>query len=123
MQINQQALTQLLQKKIHHLNVLIGQDHYLIDEALNNIKSMLKKSSECDEKILSIQSPEEWHVVLEETNNYSLFYQTVILTIFFDKKTIDTTGKKFLVNISNQPTLIVILLSEPLTLPPSNFNG
>lgn len=47
---------------------------------------MLKKSSECDEKILSIQSPEEWHVVLEETNNYSLFYQTVILTIFFDKK-------------------------------------
>ncbi|HAT2068471.1 TPA: DNA polymerase III subunit delta [Legionella pneumophila] len=96
MQINQQALTQLLQKKIHHLNILIGQDHYLIDEALNNIKSMLKKSSECDEKILSIQSPEEWHVVLEETNNYSLFYQTVILTIFFDKKTIDTTGKKIL---------------------------
>ncbi|HAT8178771.1 TPA: DNA polymerase III subunit delta [Legionella pneumophila] len=96
MQINQQALTQLLQKKIYPLNVLIGQDNYLIDEALNNIKSMLKKSSGCDDKILSIQSPEEWHIVLEEANSYSLFYQTVILTIFYDKKTLDATGKKTL---------------------------
>lgn len=56
---------------------------------------MLKKSSECDEKILSIQSPEEWHVVLEETNNYSLFYQTVILTISLIKND-RYNGKKIL---------------------------
>lgn len=96
MQINQQALTQLLQKKIYPLNMIIGQDNYLIDEALNNIKTTLKKSSDCDEKTLSIQSPEDWHVALEETNNYSLFYQNIILTIFYDKKSIDTIGKKIL---------------------------
>ncbi|KGP63478.1 DNA polymerase III subunit delta [Legionella norrlandica] len=96
MQINQLALTQLLQKKAFPLNIIIGQDTYLIDETLNKLKATFKKSSECDEKTLSIQSPEDWRIVIEEANNYSLFYQNIILTIFFDKKTMDTTGKKIL---------------------------
>ena len=86
MQIKQQALAQQLKNKIAPLYVIIGQDNYLIEDALIAIKTAVKKSNEFDEKILSIQSTEDWITFTEEANSYSLFSETVLLNVFFDKK-------------------------------------
>jgi DNA polymerase-3 subunit delta len=96
MQIKHQMLAQQLQKKIAPLYVLIGQEHYLLDEGLNTIKSVIKKSYDCDEKIIAVQSSDDWIAISGEANSYSLFSDTVLLNIFYDKKSIDATGKKIL---------------------------
>ena len=111
MQIKQQMLAQQIQKKISPLYVLIGQEHYLLEESLHTIKSAIKKSYDYDEKIISIQSTEDWATVLEEANSYSLFSDTVLLNIFYDKKSIDATGKKILteyLKIINSRCFIII---------------
>src|ERR1700733_15384827 len=96
MQIKQQMLTQQLQKNIAPLYVLIGQEYYLLEENLMTIKSAIKKSYDCDEKIISIESSNDWANIAEEANSYSLFSDTVLLNIFFDKKSIDASGKKII---------------------------
>ena len=96
MQIKQQMLAQQMQKKIAPLYVLIGQEQYLIEESLNTIKSGLKKFHDYDEKLISIQSTEDWETLIDEANSYSLFSDTVLLNIFYDKKSIDVAGKKIL---------------------------
>ncbi len=94
-------LVQQLQKKIAPLYVLVGQEHYLLEESLSTIKSIIKKNYDCDEKIFAIQSTEEWAVVTEEASNYSLFSEVTLLNIFYDKKTIDTSGKKIITEYLN----------------------
>lgn len=96
MLIKQPLLAQQIQKKIAPLYMLIGQDTYLLEDSLSTIKSAIKKTHDCDEKIISIQSAEDWNSVREEANSYSLFSDSVLLTIFFDKKTLDALGKKIL---------------------------
>jgi DNA polymerase-3 subunit delta len=96
MQIKQQLLAQQVQKQIAPLYVLIGQEHYLLEESLKTIKSAIKKSYDCDEKVISIQSVDDWGTIIEEANSYSLFAETVLINIFYDKKSIDAGGKKIL---------------------------
>lgn len=96
MQIRQQMLAQQIQKKIAPLYVLIGQEHYLIDECLSTVKSAIKKTDDCDEKVISIQSASDWDLLVEEANSYSLFADKVLINIFYDKKSIDAAGKKIL---------------------------
>lgn len=111
MQIKQQALIHQMQKKIDPLYVLVGQDNYLIEESLNTIKSSIKAKFEYDEKIIPIQSAEDWNIVQEEANSYSLFSDTTLLNIYYDKKTIDVSGKKVLsayLNAVNSRCFIII---------------
>lgn len=97
MQIKQQMLAQQVQKKIAPLYILVGQDNYLLEQSLRTIKTAIKKAYDCDEKIISIQGgADDWNDVREEANSYSLFSDTILLTIFFDKKSIDAAGKKIL---------------------------
>lgn len=111
MQIKQQLLAQQIQKKLAPLYVLIGQEHYLLEESLNTIKSGIKKSYDCDEKIISIQSADDWSIIIEEANSYSLFAETVLINIFYDKKTIDAAGKKalteYLKSVNSRSYLII----------------
>lgn len=96
MQIKQPMLAQQVQKKLAPLYVLIGQDNYLLDESLVTIKSAIKKKYDCEEKTITIQTAEDWSSLLDEANSYSLFSETTLLTIYFDKKSIDAAGKKIL---------------------------
>lgn len=75
---------------------LIGQENYLLEESVNTIKSAIKISHDYEEKIISIQSAEDWNTIRQEANSYSLFSDTVLLNVFFDKKSMDATGKKIL---------------------------
>ncbi len=111
MQIKQQALTNQIQKKIDPLYILIGQDNYLINESLHIIKSAIKSKYEYDEKVLSVQSPDDWNTIREEADSYSLFTETTLLNILYEKKSIDATGKKILteyLNAVNSRCFIII---------------
>lgn len=111
MQIKQQQLAQQIQKKIAPLYALIGQEHYLIDESLLTIKSFIKSAYNCDEKIISIQAAEDWSDVAEEANSYSLFSEHVLLNIVYDKKSMDSNGKKviteYLKEINSRCSIII----------------
>ncbi|MDI1353175.1 MAG: DNA polymerase III subunit delta [bacterium] len=96
MQIKPQALAQHLEKKLSAIYFLIGQDNYLLEDSLNIIKARIKKIHDCEEQILSIQSSDDWNDLSQVANSYSLFSNTVLLTIFYDKKSIDVQGKKIL---------------------------
>lgn len=96
MHIKQQMLAQNIQKELAPLYILIGQDHYLLEDSLTLLKSTLKKTHDYEEKIISIHAPDDWNQVREEANSYSLFFDTILLNIIFDKKSIDAKGKKFL---------------------------
>ncbi|MFJ1267359.1 DNA polymerase III subunit delta [Legionella lytica] len=114
MQIKQQMLAQQVQKKIAPFYMLIGQDTYLLDESLRTIKTAIKKDYECDEKILSIQSADDWNNVLEEANSYSLFSDAILLNIYFDKKSLDANGKKIITNYLNSiNTRCFIIIRAP----------
>ena len=96
MQIKQQMLAQHMTKRIAPCYVLIGQDNYLLESSFDTIKSSIKKAHDCDEKIVAVQSAEDWNTIAEEANSYSLFSEAVLLNIFYDKKSIDAAGKKVL---------------------------
>lgn len=114
MQIKQQLLAHQIQKKIDPLYVLVGQDNFLIEESLCTIKSSIKKTHDYDEKIISIQSNEDWNKVLEEANSYSLFSETTLLNILYDKKTIDASGKKILTEyLNNVNSRCFIIIRAP----------
>lgn len=111
MQIKHQALAQHIQKKSYPLYILTGQDNYLIEDSLNIIKSAIKKAHDCDEKMISLQSVEDWNIITEEANSYSLFSDTVLLNSIYDKKSLDTTGKKILseyLNAINSRCFIIL---------------
>ncbi|WP_115708637.1 DNA polymerase III subunit delta [Legionella sainthelensi] len=118
MQIKQQMLAQQVQKKIAPLYMLIGQENYLLEESLTTIKSAIKKNHYYDEKIISIQSAEDWNSIKAEANSYSLFSDIVLLNVFFDKKTIDALGKKILVEYLNSinPRCFIIIRAPNLSL-------
>jgi DNA polymerase-3 subunit delta len=101
MQIKPQALTQHMQKKIMPFYALVGQDNYLVEESLNTIKSTLKKTYDYDEKKIHIQAPEDWNLLIDEANSYSIFSETVLLVVSFENKSIDATGKKILTDYLN----------------------
>lgn len=118
MQIKQQMLAQQVQKRIAPLYMLIGQDNYLLEDSLATIKSAIKKNHHYDEKVISVQSSEDWISVKEEANSYSLFSDIVLLNILFDKKTIDAPGKKILVEYLNSinPRCFIIIRAPNLSL-------
>ena len=90
MQIKQNYLAQHITKRNFALYWLAGQDTYLIEESLRTIKEYIKTHNDCDEKVISVQSPEDWRIIPEEANNYSLFSETTILNIYYDKKCVLT---------------------------------
>ncbi|MFT4058745.1 MAG: DNA polymerase III subunit delta [Legionella sp.] len=117
MQIKQHMLAQQMQKKIHPLYLLTGQDSYLLDESLSLIKTAIKAKYNCDEKIISIHSADDWNIVLEEANSYSLFSDTVLLNIFYDKKIFDAAGKKVLTAYLNEVNTRCFIIIRAPNLP------
>ena len=118
MLIKYQALPSHLQKNTKALYVLVGADHYLLNDAVLSIKKAWRKRGEADEQIIDINNPGDWGLLLEEANSYSLFAENRLLDIRFEKKAIDTTGKdvlnQYLKNIN--PRCLIILQAS--TVPP-----
>lgn len=111
MQIKQQALTQQLNKKIAPFCVLVGQDYYLHQLALDEIRQAILKNRDCEEKRLFIESQEDWKLFEEEANSYSLFSQNTLLNVVYEKKTFEVAGKKIIEAYLNNlnPRVFVVL--------------
>ena len=114
MQIKQNYLAQHLQKKTFPLYWLSGQDTYLLESSLKTIKNSIKSQNECDEKLISIQTSGDWSSLREEANNYSLFSENTILNIIYDKKTLESTGKKIISDyLQNPNTQCSVIIRAP----------
>ena len=111
MQINYQALAPHLQKNIKAVYVLVGPDHYLLNDAALSIKKAWRQHGDTDEKILHINTAADWKSLQEEAYSYSLFSELVLLDIRFDKKTIDAAGKSVLSQYltKTNPRCLIIL--------------
>jgi DNA polymerase-3 subunit delta len=103
MQIKQAFLATALEKNIAPLYFLIGQDNYLLNDSVRLIRVALKKSGELDERSLSLQSSQDWEFLARETKTYSLFADALLLNTLYDKKTIETLGKKVLEDYLKEP--------------------
>lgn len=115
MQIKQLMLAQHLQRSIAPLHILIGKEHFLIEECARTIKSCVKKKHECDEKILYIHASADWQLLVEEANSYCLFADTQLITVFYDKKSIDEAGKRIIMHYLKNPNpncFIIIRAAE-----------
>jgi DNA polymerase-3 subunit delta len=100
--IKHPALSPQLLKKMTSIYVLIGLDHYLINDAAQQIKSTWRQRGDSNERTIDIHTPTDWNTVLTEANSYSLFEEFTLLDVRFNKKTIDPLGKKVLLEYIEQ---------------------
>ena len=118
MQINDQALGAHLQRTIKSIYILAGSDPYLLNEATLSIKTAWKKQGDTDQKLIHINNTADWQDLLQEANSYSLFSEQVLLDVRFDKKTLDSKGKRvledYLKNINPRCLLILRFESIPV---------
>ncbi|QDP72783.1 DNA polymerase III subunit delta [Legionella israelensis] len=111
MLIKHQALIPSLKKAIFPLYVLVGPEYYFVEEETKMIKEAFSLNKEVDYKILTIQSKEDWYLLNDETNSYSLFASHAFLDVRYEKKNIDQAGKEILLNYladANQHCLLLI---------------
>lgn len=114
MQIRQNQLKQQIIKKDFSIYWFAGQDNYLLNDSINTVKDYIKKKHECDEKPLHIQSAEDWQLFYEETSSYSLFSDSTLINVSYDKKTLDASGKKIITEyLKNQNSRCFILMRTP----------
>lgn len=114
MNIKSQALAQQVKQKVYPVYLLTGQDHYLLNEAALTIKKAWRQLGDCDEKIISLNTPADWDLLLEAANSYSLFTDLVLIDARCDKKSIDAVGKKIMNRyLDNVNSKCVILLRAP----------
>jgi DNA polymerase-3 subunit delta len=114
MQIKPNYLEQHLKKKSFSIYWLAGQDTYLIENSLKIIKTYIKSLQDCDETLITIQAPEDWTAMQEEANAYSLFSEATLLNIVYDKKTLDSTGKKIISEyLKNSNSRCFIIIRSP----------
>ena len=115
MLLKYQALPSQLQKTVQPLYVLIGNENYLLHDAALKIKKAWNARGNSESKTLHITNSADWAVLFEEATSYSLFSENVLLDVYFDKKTIDTTGKEVLTRyLENTNPRCLILLRASL---------
>ncbi|ARG97584.1 DNA polymerase III subunit delta [Legionella micdadei] len=97
MLIKLQALEAILHQKLAALYVLFGQDLYLLDQAAQSIKSAWQAANnhESEETILYVDTPSDWALLDTKANSYSLFSNSMLIDIRYEKKTIEANAKIF----------------------------
>lgn len=115
--IKHTTLVPHLLKNIKSIYVLIGPDHYLINDAAQNIKTTWRQRGETSERIIDINSPNDWNTFLAEANSYSLFEELTLLDVRFDKKAIDSVGKTVLVQYLQHINSRCLIILRAGTIP------
>jgi DNA polymerase-3 subunit delta len=111
MLIKYQALEPTLSKQSHALYVLTGTDPYLLNHAASSIKATWRQKGDIDEKKLQLNTSADWTLLIEEANHYSLFAEHVLLDAHYEKKTLESAGKKSLqIYLENMHARCVLLL-------------
>lgn len=113
MLIKQQALIAALDRKLAEIYILFGPDHFLLSEAAESIKMAWRKKceGEGEESIITVASIDDWRLLRDEANSYSLFSNNRLINVRYDKKTLDAPAKEFFshyLNAINSQCLILI---------------
>jgi DNA polymerase-3 subunit delta len=117
MLIKYQTLSAQLEKSLSSIYVLTGTELFLINQAAVLIKEAWGESKSVDKKTLTVQSPTDWALVAAEANSYSLFADHILLEVYFDKKTLDSTSKKELTRYVENPNLDCVLIIHASQVP------
>lgn len=120
MLIKQQALNNHLKQKLAAVYILIGQDHFLLNQAANAIKEawrLTNKDEESEQTILHINNPADWTLLAEEVNSYSLFAKNTLIDSRYEKKTLEAAGKAFLASYLKAINPRCLLLLRANNLP------
>ena len=94
MQIAFQALSAQLKKQLSPLYILVGQDQYLANEALSQIKQAWQVGNDCDEQSITILRNEDWQEFKQSYQHYNLFSNKQFISLRYDKKSLDNTAKQ-----------------------------
>ncbi len=117
MKIKYNQLAGFLNQNVPIMYVLSGQDHYLSTDAMRQIKQAWQsKHPDSETKTLHMIKPEDWQALVHEANAYDLFNEFSLIDVYFEKKTMDATGKNQLQAYLDHPnpnTAIVLRFSEP----------
>lgn len=97
MLIKYQDLTIKPPGNIPGLVLLTGQEPFMLDLAYRSIRHswQMTRSDDLDEKIIDIDTPNHWSILISEAHSYSLFSQSMLLDVRYDKKSLDPHGKLF----------------------------
>ncbi|MFY7697487.1 MAG: DNA polymerase III subunit delta [Legionella sp.] len=111
MLIKLSALSKHLQQSLSPIYVMLGDDPYLLNESVIAIKQAWHQRCISDDKVIHITSSADWKKLIIEANHLSLFTESTLLDVRYDKKSIDATGKDVLNKYLEQinPQTIVIL--------------
>lgn len=83
--------------------VLIGNEAFLLDRTAAVLKQVFKQQHETsDHKIIDLDSANQWLLLQDEVNSYSLFSQATIIDARLDKKSLDAQGKAFVQHYLDQ---------------------
>lgn len=111
--INYHALAATLQKQKSSLYILCGQEPFLLNDAALQIKHYYRQH-EVDEKILYVQQASDWNLFIDAANSYSLFFESMLLDVRYDKKNLDAAGKKALSEYTrNMNSKCIIVFRAP----------
>lgn len=109
--IKHHSLSDNLQKKIYPFYIVTGNDHYLLNDAATIIKQAIRKQYECDEQIISLEAIADWEQLQHIAMSFNLFSDYMLLDARLDKKTIETSAKKivldYLANINSRSFIIL----------------
>lgn len=95
-----------LKKNNNPIYILVGQDTFLLHEAVDTIKKIWldkNKTSNIETKRLNLENTKDWADLIQEANTYSLFYEHLVLDAIWNKKSIDAKSKKILDAYSDAP--------------------
>ena len=109
-------LSRHLQKNMAPLYVLSGQDPYVLDDTILQIKNAFKALGSYDEKQLDIHDAQEWASVFQEANHYSLFALHSLLMIRYDKKSQDKQMESAINAYLEKPNQRCLVLIQALQI-------
>ncbi len=117
--IAQHTLEHHLKKGCAPVYLLTGQEPYLFNQAVTQIKQAWARLTQnlSEETILTLQHPQDWTQSLQDANTYSLFAEYRLLDLRFAKKSIDALGKQEIQTYLNHPNPRCLILIQAPELP------
>lgn len=123
--IKYQALVASLKKRCAPVYIITGQEPYLFNQAVSQIKSAWTQFTHQDteETSLTIQQATDWAIGLQDANSYALFTHYRFLDLRFEKKTLDAASKQHIQHYLEQPNPRCLVLIQAPMLPPKQLQA
>ncbi len=99
--------------------LISGDEILLVQESVEKIKHASYQKGFCDRKIYQAETGFDWTQLMESANSFSLFSEKTLIELRIPSGKITETGKKFLIEYSENPPKDKILLISAGKLSPS----